>query len=307
METTVNENPDIIGFEIGEPTPFTEIKPQEAPEPTYEPSSVDIVQENEPPALVGSDNSEMELDQEIYLEQEIELDQERELDALSLDGLSDCSERDTSTTTSTAYQKIETKVKMKKKPSIVRYPYPLQNEDEEDLEKIMVDMKLFVCKICELNCEMFPTLRDHVMAEHPSDFNSYEICCQTTIQIKEKRKLYDHIRLHLDKETFKCQECSKCLSSKQGLREHTIKHHTKGRVPPKFVCPICGMGFPALRHLNDHQKMKHGPKHKCEFCQVGKKRNTLNSLHLLISIPFYRAIHRGGLQKTRSEAAREGC
>lgn len=154
-------------------------------------------------------------------------------------------------------------------PSIVRYPNPPQSEEEEKLEKVMVEMKLFVCKTCDLNCEVFPKLRDHVKAEHPSELKSYEICCQKTLgAINFPGYLYDHIRLHLDRQSFKCSECGKCLDGRQNLKTHMLRMHSNGTVPAKFVCQICGKGFPTFSTFNDHQRTNHR-KYKCGYCPAG--------------------------------------
>lgn len=157
--------------------------------------------------------------------------------------------------------------------SIVRFPNPPQNKEEIELEKVMVDMKIFVCNNCDENCETFAGLRTHVKTKHATKFGSYEICCNKTLKTQDARTIYDHIRFHLDKETFKCPDCGKCVESRAILKSHILKLHTANST--NFVCDSCGVGFPSYYLLSHHQRRKHKPKFKCSYCQLGKHRYAL--------------------------------
>lgn len=152
--------------------------------------------------------------------------------------------------------------------SKVRREIP-RNDEERKLKETMTNMKLFVCKLCAMDCETHFYLSRHIQLEHKDEFESYAFCCKMSLKhTSNSVVLYDHIRFHLDKEAFKCQECGKCMGNRLTLSEHKLQFHT---VSSNLVCDTCGLGFPTRTILNRHQKTAHGPKHKCEYCQAGKK------------------------------------
>lgn len=151
--------------------------------------------------------------------------------------------------------------------SQVRRIFP-RNDEERKLKEIMISMKLFLCKICYKDCGTHFNLTRHIRLEHKDELDGYVFCCKTSLRhTSNPIILYDHLRLHLDKEAFKCQECGNCLGNRLTLAEHKLQFHT---VSTNFVCDNCGLGFPTRTVLNRHQKVVHGPKFKCKHCQAGK-------------------------------------
>lgn len=132
----------------------------------------------------------------------------------------------------------------------------------------MTDMRIFVCKICERDCETFHILKGHVQAEHREEFEGYQICCNFTLR-PANCFLYTHFRLHLNKELFKCQECGKCLKSRKRLLGHVLENHGPS---DRCKCVRCDERFPTADLLRIHIKRAHGRRYKCEYCQVGKNR-----------------------------------
>lgn len=169
--------------------------------------------------------------------------------------------------------------------SIVRYWNPPMNEEEAELEKIMIDMKIFVCNYCDENCETFSGLKRHVRKEHANQFGNYEVCCNKTLKTQDAQSLYDHIRLHLNKESFKCPDCGKCVESKAILNSHILKLHTESSA--KFVCDTCGIGFSSYSLLSHHLRRKHKPKFKCSYCQLGEHRIVLRINFLFMSLTTF--------------------
>ena len=65
--------------------------------------------------------------------------------------------------------------------------------------------------------------------------------------------LKTHRRIHSGEKNYKCDICTKSLSSDQGLKRH-IKIHT-GQKP--FECPNCQYKANQLSNLRRHIRIKH--------------------------------------------------
>lgn len=141
--------------------------------------------------------------------------------------------------------------------------------DESSSEKMIRDNKLLVCKICERDCETLYILKKHIRTEHEEEFDGYKICCNVSLN-HNLLALHEHIRLHLDKEAFKCQECGNCLTTSFNLKKHMEEIHT---LSTNFVCPTCGKGFNRLSFFNKHINRTHIQKLKCEYCDAGRERS----------------------------------
>lgn len=142
------------------------------------------------------------------------------------------------------------------------------SDEEKILEGYMLQMKLFVCKICDVDCGKYYGLVSHVRKDHGDQFDDYELCCTFSLK-RATPDLFDHIRLHLDKDAFKCQECGKCFLNNTNLTMHKRQFHSNSTT---CICDICGKGFLNVSFLNKHLKMAHGPTYKCDYCQAGKTK-----------------------------------
>lgn len=163
-------------------------------------------------------------------------------------------------------QKKKSYVKIKAVQSVVRASRE-PTVEELQLEALMLDMKIFVCRICDIDTGSYLALRDHVRDEHPTERKSYEICC-TLKNMTYPGMLYDHFRLHLDKDAFKCKECGLNVLSSSNLKTHTLRYHSKD--PPTHICAICGKPFWHKRPLEMHMEFHKGKVHKCKYCGKGE-------------------------------------
>lgn len=146
--------------------------------------------------------------------------------------------------------------------SVVRHT-TLATPEELKLEETMVEMKLFVCRVCSLYCKSRWTLRKHVARHHSGQ--EYFICCD--LKSWYPMHFYDHFRWHLNKDAFKCQECGKVLKSRPSLSSHMQRAHS-GEAPA-HICTICGKGFWHKNNYETHLR-KHESKEKCEYCGKGE-------------------------------------
>lgn len=154
------------------------------------------------------------------------------------------------------------------KLSIVR-PNCESTPEERQLEALMLENRIFVCKHCDLNTKTFYGLREHVKTAH--DFTNYSICCDKPIHM-QGLTLYDHFRLHLDKDAFKCKECDARLLHTAALRQHMQCYHSTK--PPTHVCAVCGKGFWSKNKHKLHIVM-HGDKFPCQHCGKGTQRQKI--------------------------------
>ncbi|EAT36082.1 AAEL011816-PA [Aedes aegypti] len=87
-----------------------------------------------------------------------------------------------------------------------------------------------------------------------------QICEKTFTTVANRN---NHMYLHSDKRTFKCDQCDMSFKCKIYLRKHRKRVHTVG----DHVCAECGMKFTKTSkyeyHLKTHEPEK---KYKCRFC-----------------------------------------
>lgn len=171
----------------------------------------------------------------------------------------------------TAPAKVEPVVR-----SVVRRAHN-PTKDELRLEKLMVERELFTCKVCDLNTNTLYGLRDHVRDKH--DLKTYRICCDKTITAYMALDLYDHIRVHLDKDAFKCIECGKHFQRSRFLELHRRNNHSQN--PPTHICEHCGKGFWTKVMLDGHARVRHEGKATCKYCGNGTVIAFLNCMTIV--------------------------
>lgn len=157
-------------------------------------------------------------------------------------------------------------VEKPKRVSLVRVVTTKLTAEEKELEAQMVEMRLFVCRVCEEDCNSLYELRRHVKAEH--DFKKYNLCCKIGLTVSSVL-LYDHIRWHLSSDSFKCIFCGSKFTQSSGLAGHMILVHSKG--PPPLVCKVCGKGFHTNTQLSRHTLMHE--RKACKYCGKGETEN----------------------------------
>lgn len=154
--------------------------------------------------------------------------------------------------------------------SLVRH---IENATPEELrlEELMLEMRLFVCRVCHLDCSNFRALKGHVRSTH--DYEEYKVCCEHRLK-GSPSCLYDHFRIHLDPDAFKCDVCGSQLKSSSILRSHMNSYHSSE--PPLYSCNVCGKGFSCKSRYGKHMST-HEEKIKCQYCERGKGRVFIRS------------------------------
>lgn len=156
---------------------------------------------------------------------------------------------------------------------------PLTDE-EKRLEEVIMDMKLFDCRLCFVVTESLHGLNMHLKEVHRierkrNSTKGYFICCHLRGPVGP-HALYDHIRLHLDKDAFKCKECDFQTTASLYLKNHIAHYHTQ--TPPTHYCDVCGAGFHTNFHMLDHIR-RHAPRtaQTCKYCNKGGHMNSSNN------------------------------
>ncbi|XP_073828363.1 uncharacterized protein [Musca autumnalis] len=149
------------------------------------------------------------------------------------------------------------------------------------------------CDLCKQNFPNYNMLRLHFTKEHQQ--KCYVFCCEK--KFRRRFMLVEHLRLHLDPETYKCDlcgaichssgslqnhkqfmheaikshECSICqrkFKSKTIMERHTATHATGKK---DFKCVDCGRSYAFEFQLKIHASKVHNDPQVCDQC--GKTLN----------------------------------
>ncbi|KAM7347057.1 uncharacterized protein ACRADG_006724 [Cochliomyia hominivorax] len=160
-----------------------------------------------------------------------------------------------------------------------------------------------ICDICSESAPNYDTLRSHFKQKHKTRF--YIKCCER--KFFRRCVLVNHIQLHINPETHKCDICGKSSTTKHNLKLHkkvmhedtkqlkchiceklfkqkvTLDRHllTHATGSKDFICNECGKGYVAEQLLKLHIKHVHNVDRVCDQC--GKTIHGLQALkkHLM--------------------------
>lgn len=150
---------------------------------------------------------------------------------------------------------------------------------KEEQSKLNVHMKAMNALICDLchteEANTYKELMQHFKKEHNK--KGYIACCDR--QYSLRFQVYDHIKFHLDKEAFKCNECGKCFETSLTLRTHQLNHVPEEQ--RQFQCDDCGQAFAKAWMCKTHILEKHGGAetfiYNCDQCE--KRFKSKHRLH----------------------------
>lgn len=150
-----------------------------------------------------------------------------------------------------------------------------QRIDYNNLDRIMNELKILVCTICikSPGFSTFNQLLTHYSSKH--NCPGYIVCCGKR---HTRRIAYDHIRVHLKSDTFKCACCEKVFGDHIKLAKH-LRNHS---VDKKFTCDTCGAAFAVKGAYNNHLISHLGDEYRsfvCTVCQKGFKTTFMLSAH----------------------------
>ncbi|KAM7347938.1 uncharacterized protein ACRADG_007419 [Cochliomyia hominivorax] len=159
------------------------------------------------------------------------------------------------------------------------------------------------CDLCEEATSSFDKLRSHFKEKHKTRF--YIKCCER--KFYRRYVLVNHIQLHLNPETHKCDICGKVSANKNNLKLHkrlmheeieqlecevchklfnlktSLDRHLLTHVTgdKEFVCQECGKAYVLEVQLKSHIKTVHNVDRVCDQC--GKTVHGIQALkkHLM--------------------------
>ena len=134
--------------------------------------------------------------------------------------------------------------------------------------KIPKEQKL--CPECGVSVR---DLKRHLNAMH---YGQKQICAHCARELPSLLSLKDHIqKVH---EKIPCDECGK-LVARRLMKRHRDSVHTPND-QKKYKCDVCGKGFVAKDHLNDHKNIHTGEKpYKCKFCSACFASKGTHAMH----------------------------
>ena len=134
--------------------------------------------------------------------------------------------------------------------------------------KIPKEQKL--CPECGVSVR---DLKRHLNAMH---YGQKQICAHCARELPSLLSLKDHIqKVH---EKIPCDECGK-LVARRVMKRHRDSVHTPND-QKKYKCDVCGKGFVAKDHLNDHKNIHTGEKpYKCKFCSACFASKGTHAMH----------------------------
>lgn len=149
-------------------------------------------------------------------------------------------------------------------------PIPNRHEEEEQLEQVMRTMDLLKCHECQHQSDSLKELFSHMRDTHANcNSRPFIFCCDR--KNFGRARAFDHMRVHLDKDAFKCPQCENRYPAKFLLNCHVKQVHTLPE-DREFVCDVCAKSFAKRSGFEDHVKYHTAPQdrpHKCSYCGNG--------------------------------------
>lgn len=128
-------------------------------------------------------------------------------------------------------------------------------ESLKQSDRIIAKWRPFLeCYICSQQFKNYLDIKHHFAQIHTKQ-EFYISCCSR--RLKERFRVVEHARVHLNPQSFKCNFCDKCFTAKNTLYTHLMQlHPNEDDIYPKcrHICNVCGKGFRVPSQLREHIK-----------------------------------------------------
>ncbi|XP_075157437.1 zinc finger Y-chromosomal protein 2-like [Haematobia irritans] len=148
-----------------------------------------------------------------------------------------------------------------------------------DIDAIIAQWKPELeCAFCTATATTFNLLRLHYRNEHPNE-KCYATCCGR--KFAKRCGIYEHIQVHLDPNTFRCNVCGKCSTSSRNLSKHIRELHTDEGKKRPFQCQVCQKHFQNKTNLRTHMEthLEVKEEHMCRDCGKGFSTEQRRKVH----------------------------
>ncbi|XP_073829579.1 uncharacterized protein [Musca autumnalis] len=133
------------------------------------------------------------------------------------------------------------------------------------------------CVCCTATVSNFTLLRKHFRQMHPSE-KCYIVCCQK--KFFHRFHIVEHIRLHIDPNAFRCDECGRCSTNSRNLAKHKKEMHTEEGKQRNFECEVCHKKFANKTILRTHMEVhESGRDYVCSECGKGFPSENRRKIH----------------------------
>ncbi|XP_050074443.1 zinc finger protein 883-like [Anopheles maculipalpis] len=153
-----------------------------------------------------------------------------------------------------------------------------QSSTQASAERLVLEHHKLTCDLCSASLSDFNDLHKHYKLEH--NVKGYLRCCNRMIH--KKCWMIEHLQLHINPNTFRCEQCAKNYSSSKVLKEHMKEVHASNE-QRSIPCTKCQKTFVSRSHLNAHFMVAHGtvPCPQCEkvLASQGSLRKHLVAVH----------------------------
>ncbi|KAI8124146.1 Zinc finger protein 208 [Lucilia cuprina] len=151
-------------------------------------------------------------------------------------------------------------------------------EKRQEIDEFIANWRpLLECDLCQENFKDLTLLRKHFISEHPKQ-KCYVTCCQR--KLVQRVQIVEHIRYHLDPNTFKCNICGNVFLTSRNLNYHMHDKHTDEGQKRSFECSICQKAFTKKGALKKHMEIHDTDQtYKCSQCEKGFSTEQRRKIH----------------------------
>ncbi|XP_065346837.1 zinc finger protein 85-like [Cloeon dipterum] len=139
-----------------------------------------------------------------------------------------------------------------------------------------IELKKYVCKICNQVYAWKSSLNKHVLMNHTEKSSTY-LCNLCPKSFNRSQAFSEHVRRdHIGEKPHKCAQCGKAFFKKSDLTVHTRIHSND----KPYICGTCGKTFSHVSHIIRHERIHSGVRpYSCDVCGKAFAQSTALRMH----------------------------